>query len=177
MKILETERLVLRTIGAHDAPFYLALLNDPSYIRNIGDKGVRTELAARAYIQTGPATMQRRLGFSLYLIERKDSSVPIGICGLIKRATLPDVDIGFAFLPRFWGQGYAYESAAAVMAYADTVLGLRRLAGITSPENGSSNRLLRKLGFHFEQLTHLSADDPGTNLYGYEFRPVLTNAA
>ena len=173
MKILDTERLAVRTISVDDAPFYLTLINDPSWIQNIGDRGVRTEQAAREAILTGPVAMQRQFGFSLYLIERKDGMLPIGICGLIKRATLQDVDIGFAFLPQFWGQGYAHESASAVMQYANTTLGLRRLAGITSPENGSSNRVLRKLGFRFDKVTHLSDDDPGTNLYGYDFVPVL----
>ncbi len=175
MKILDTERLTLRTISVDDAPFYLTLINDPSWIKNIGDRGTRTLEAAREAILNGAVAMQQQRGFSLYLIERKDGMVPIGICGLIKRATLQDVDIGYAFLPQFWGQGYAYESASAVMQYANTTLGLQRLAGITSPENGSSNRLLRKLGFHFEQFTHLSDDDPGTNLYGYDFIAVLSN--
>ena len=165
MKILETDRLILRRLSTEDAEFILELLNEPSFLRFIGDKGVRTLDDARDYILNGPVDMYTRLGFGLYLTELKESGVPIGICGLLKRDGLEDVDIGFAFLPKFWARGYAYESAAAVMAYGKTVLGLNRIVAITSPDNYASGRLLEKLGLRFERMIHLSNDAPEVRLF------------
>jgi RimJ/RimL family protein N-acetyltransferase len=169
MLILQTERLNLRTVSIDDAAFYLGLLNEPSWIQNIGDRNVRTLEQARQAILDGPVAMQAARGHSLYVVERKDDQVPMGLCGLIKRDTLVDVDIGYAFRPAYWGQGYAHEAAQAVMQYAKDTVGLARLAAITSPENGSSNRLLRKLGFHFEKLTSFDPSGAETNLYGFDF--------
>lgn len=112
--------------------------------------------------------MYNRLGFGLYLTELKDVGIPIGICGLIKRDGLENVDIGFAFLPKFWARGYAYESAAAVMAYGKTVLGLNRIVAITSPDNYASGRLLEKLGLRFERMIHLSQDAPEVRLFSFD---------
>jgi RimJ/RimL family protein N-acetyltransferase len=157
-KLLETERLTLRWLTAADAPFILQLLNDPSWLRYIGDKGVRTLDDARNYIENGPTTMYRRFGFGLYLVQIREDDQPIGICGLIKRDSLPDVDLGFAFLPAFRGKGYAFESATAVMEYGRRAFGLPRLLAVTSQENEISAGLLEKLGFHLEHLARLSAD-------------------
>ena len=165
MKILETNRLNLRRICMDDAEFMLQLLNEPSFLRFIGDKGVRTIDDARNYISQGPMASYDRLGFGLYLTELKGTQIPIGMCGLLKRETLDDVDIGFAFVPGFWKQGYALESAAAVMTYAKEVLGLSRLAAITSPDNEASIKLLLKLGMKFERLTKLSDDAPEVKLF------------
>jgi RimJ/RimL family protein N-acetyltransferase len=166
MKIAETERLRLRTISLDDADvaFHLALLNDPAFIKNIGDRGVRTLEDSRRYIAEGPVAMQERCGHSMYVVELKDSGTPVGMCGLIKRETLVDVDIGYAFLPAFRGRGYAYEAARATVEHA-RALGITRLAGITSPANTASNQLLAKLGLRFKCLMHLTPEDPGTNLY------------
>jgi RimJ/RimL family protein N-acetyltransferase len=165
LKVLETDRLNLRWLSTDDAEFILELLNEPSFLRFIGDKGVRTLDDARDYILKGPVDMYNRLGFGLYLTELKESGAPIGICGLIKRDGLEDVDIGFAFLPKFWAKGYAYEAAAAVMAYGKTVLGLKRIVAITSPDNYASARLLEKLGLRFERMIHLSKDAPEVRLF------------
>jgi len=166
LKVLETDRLILRWLSADDAEFILELLNEPSFLRFIGDKWVRTLEDARDYILNGPADMYKRLGFGLYLTELKDDGVPIGICGLIKRDVLEDVDIGFAFLPRFWAKGYAYESASAVMAYGKNVLGLNRIVAITSPDNLASAKLLEKLGLRFERMIRLSKDAEELRLFG-----------
>jgi RimJ/RimL family protein N-acetyltransferase len=165
MNVLETERLILRRATVEDGEFMLELLNDPSWLRFIGDRGVRTLEAARDYILKSLVAMYERLGFGLYLTELKNEGVPIGICGLIKRDSLEDVDIGFAFLPKFRGKGYAYESALAVMAYGKSTLGLNRLAAITSPDNHDSARLLEKLGFNFERMVRLSQDSPEVSLF------------
>ena len=166
MKVLETDRLILRWLSTDDAAFILELLNEPSFLQYIGDKGVRTLEDARNYILNGPVDMYARLGFGLYLTELKESGSPLGICGLIKRDGLEDVDIGFAFLPRFWAKGYAYESAAAVLAYAKDVLGLKRIVAITSPDNHASGRLLEKLGLRFERMMRLSEDAEEVRLFG-----------
>ena len=165
MKVLETERLLLRRVTVEDSEFILELLNDPSWLRFIGDRGVRTLDAARDYILKTLVAMYERLGFGLYLTELKDEGVPIGICGLIKRDSLEDVDIGFAFLPKFRGKGYAYESALAVMAYGKRTFGLNRLVAITSPDNSDSARVLEKLGFKFERMVRLSDDNAEVSLF------------
>lgn len=163
--ILETERLALRELSTDDAPFLLRLLNEPSYHRFIGDRGVRTLDGARDYILTKFVASYQRHGFGLYLTTVKDSAAPAGICGLIKRDSLDDVDIGFAFLPEFWSKGYASESASAVMSHARGALGLRRVLAITSQDNVASINVLRKLGFRFERLIRLSDAEPEINLF------------
>jgi RimJ/RimL family protein N-acetyltransferase len=168
MHILDTERLRLRTLAAEDAPFYLEVVNTKGFIEFIGDRGIRTVDAARAAIAGGPVAMQATLGPTLYLVERQGDGAPIGMCGLIKRETLADVDIGYAYLPQFGGKGYATEAAAGTLAYAPT-LGIRRLLAITSPGNDASNAVLRKIGMHFQELVHLTPEDTGTLLYSYEF--------
>ena len=165
LKVLETDRLILRRLSADDAEFILQLLNEPSFLRFIGDKGVRTLQGARDYILNGPVDMYNRLGFGLYLTELKEGGVPIGVCGLIKRDALEDVDIGFAFLPRFWARGYAYESASAVMTYGKDVLGLKRIVAITSPDNHASAKLLEKLGLRFDRMILLSEDSEEVRLF------------
>lgn len=169
MNILETKRLRLRTVEAGDAPFYLQLVNEPSFINNIGDRGIRTLQAAREAIVNGPVAMQATLGHSIYLVELKETGESVGMCGLIKRESLADVDIGYAFLPAHTGKGYAYESGAAVLVHARNGVGLKRVVAIVSPDNAASNGLLGKLGLRFEKLVHLTEDDPGTNLYVLDF--------
>jgi RimJ/RimL family protein N-acetyltransferase len=163
--VLETERLTLRRMTIDDAAFILELLNEPTWLQFIGDKGVRTIEEARRYIESGALAMYSRFGFGLYLTALKTGAVPIGICGLLKRDNLDDVDIGYALLDRFAGQGYAYEAAAAIMAQGREVFGLKRLAAIASPGNQRSVRLLEKLGFGFERMFRLAEDRPESGLY------------
>jgi RimJ/RimL family protein N-acetyltransferase len=157
--VLVTDRLILRRLSTDDAAFILELVNDPGWLRFIGDRGVRTLDDARQYILSGPVDMYERLGFGLYAVELKDSGALMGMCGLIKRATLPDVDLGFAFLPRFAGQGYASEAAAGVLSYAHQALGLARVLAITSPDNERSIKLLERIGFRFQGMLQLSEDN------------------
>lgn len=169
MKVLETDRLVLRRMTAGDAGFILGLVNEPSWLRFIGDRGVRTLEDARRYIADGPVASYERFGFGLYLAELKEGRVPAGICGLIKRESLEDVDLGFAFLPEFWGRGYARESAAAVLDYGRGRLGLKRVVAVTAVDNHASIRLLEKLGFSFERMVRLSEGDEEVKLFAREF--------
>ena len=163
--MIETARLALRWLTADDAAFIVVLLNDPSWLRFIGDKGVRTEDDARRYIVNGPIKMYGQYGFGLYLTELKDAHVPIGLCGLIKRDGLVDVDVGFAFLPEYRKNGYAFESAAAVIAHGENVLRLSRIVAITAPANRDSVRLLERLEFRFEQSLQLPNDPEEISLY------------
>jgi RimJ/RimL family protein N-acetyltransferase len=165
MKVLETDRLVLRRLAPDDAPFILELLNDASFIRFIGDKGVRTIDDARRYILNGPVASYELFGFGLYAVDLKESNVPIGMCGILKRDTLPHPDIGFAFLPAYWNKGFAFESAAAVMTYARNTLSLDRVLAITSPDNEASAKLLGKIGLRFERMIKLSDDAPEVKLF------------
>ena len=163
---LETERLRLRRLGEDDAAFILRLVNDPDWLRYIGDRGVRSLEDARRYVAAGPAAMHDRHGFSLLAVERKSEPGPIGICGLIRRETLPDVDIGFAFLPDFRGEGYAHESASAVLAWARDVLKLPRVIAIASVDNARSRRLLEKIGLSFEKTVRLPGESHDVAVFG-----------
>lgn len=166
--VLETNRLVLRRLALEDADFILRLLNEPSFLRFIGDKGVRTIEDARKYILEGPVGSYERFGFGLYLVELKETQIPIGMCGLIKRESLDDVDVGFAFLPEFWLRGYAFESASAVLIHGRNDFDLNRIVAITNPDNVGSIKVLEKLGLRFERMIKLSADAPEINLFGWQ---------
>ena len=165
VKILETERLLLRQFTVEDADFILKLLNEASFIQNIGDRGVRTIDDACTYILNGPIASYEKNGFGLYRVELKETSEPIGICGLVKRDGLEDIDIGYALLPGFWSKGYAVEAARAVKEYAREVIGLKRLVAISDPANESSIRVLEKIGLKFEKMVRLSADDIELKLF------------
>ena len=145
MKVLETQRLILRQFSDDDAEFILELLNEPSFIQNIGDRKIRSLDGARGYINKGPVASYNRHGFGLYLVELKETGESIGMCGLIKRETLEDVDLGYAYLPKFWSKGYAVESALAMKQFARDVVGLKRIVAITDPRNAGSIRVLENL--------------------------------
>jgi len=163
--ILQTKRLRLRHLSMADADFVLQLLNEPSFIENIGDRGVRTLDDARAYITNGPIASYQKHGFGLWLVEAKQSGARVGICGLLKRDVLDDVDIGYALLPAFWSKGYALESATGVLSFAREKLGLKRVAAVVSPGNQSSIRLLEKIGFAFEKMVRLSPEAEEIKLF------------
>jgi len=170
MFILQTERLALRKLTADDAAFMLALLNQPSFIRFIGDRGVRTLDDARRIIVQRYIAAYDKLGFGVYLTLLRETQTPIGICGLIKRDGLDDVDLGYAFLPQYWSKGYASEAASATLAYAVNTLGFRRVLGITVPDNVGSIRVLEKAGMKFERRVTLPGDEKELNLYVLEIQ-------
>ena len=167
--VLATDRLILRRFTVADDRFILELLNDPAWLEFIGDKGVRTLEDARKYLRNGPIAMYERDGFGLYLTELKGSRIPIGMCGLIKRDSLADVDIGFAFLPAFRTRGYAHEAAAAVLAHGQNAIGLKRIVAIASPANAKSAGLLEKLGMKPEKAVKLDGHDHEVVLYASDF--------
>lgn len=152
---LETNRLFLRELSIGDADFICALMNDPDYIRFIGDRGVRNREDAINYLKNGPLASYREHGFGLNLVALKKTQTPIGICGLIKRDTLDDVDIGYGFLADYRGQGFAFEASQAVLAFGYEQLSLTRIVAIITPNNTRSIKLIGKLGFELEkQFTH-----------------------
>lgn len=157
--ILETDRLGLRHVTVDDAAFMLALLNDPGFLENIGDKEVRTLDAAREHISNGPIKSYQENGYGMYLVVRKEDGAEMGLAGLVNREGLDGVDLGYAFLPDYTGKGYALEAAEAVVDEARGRLQLEELLAIVTLENGPSNRLLEKLGFQFDRMITLPRDD------------------
>jgi RimJ/RimL family protein N-acetyltransferase len=158
--------LRIRRLTQSDAPFLLQLLNEPSFIQNIGDRGVRTLEDAAKYMETGPLASYAQFGFGLYLVELASSAAPIGICGILQRSEMPCPDLGFAFLPAYWSQGFAFEAAAAVRDYARDVLRIPELLAIVNPSNASSMRLLDRLGFESRGPIRRHADAAELVLYG-----------
>jgi RimJ/RimL family protein N-acetyltransferase len=169
VKILETERLSLREVVKSDAEFVLDLLNQPSFIKYIGDRKVRTVAEAEDYIESRFTQSYETHGFGMYLVELKEAAPnsKIGICGFVKRDTLPDVDIGFAFLSEFEGKGYAFESAGAMMDYGSKAFDFTRVVAITTQDNERSGRLLEKIGFDFESLVEMPNNEI-LKLYSWE---------
>lgn len=159
MLVLETQRLNLRWLKDDDAEFILDLLNQPSWLEFIGDRGVRDLEDAKSYINNGPLTMIRQHGFGLFLVETKSDGRAIGLCGLLKRETLDDVDIGFAFHPDSWGRGYAKEAATGCVEYAQLRFGLERLVAVTMPTNQASIALLKAVGMQYQQEISLGGNE------------------
>ncbi|HWW80239.1 MAG TPA: GNAT family N-acetyltransferase [Steroidobacteraceae bacterium] len=169
MIVCETERLRLSHLSSpDDAPFILELLNDPGFIQNIGDRGVRTLPQADDYIESGPVASYEKFGFGLYLVETRQPSVRLGICGLLRRDFHPDVEIGFAFLPRFRGKGYAIEAASAVMTLGLQTLRLERIVALTAPHNHDSMKLLERLGLKFERMIQFPGHPEESRLFAYQ---------
>jgi len=166
MKPLQTERLVIRPFTLEDAPFILRLLNEPSFIANIADKGVRTLEQAEAYLTQGPLASYEAHGHGLWLVQHRTTGNPMGMCGLIKRDTLPAVDLGYAFCPEFWGLGYAREAACACLAWGRNHQ-LKRILAIVNPTNNGSIRLLEALDFSLQGPLELA---PGDSVSVYEWK-------
>ena len=158
-KILETERLVLRELNTNDAVFILKLLNTPTWLKFIGDKKVHTIEDAKNYLVKGPIDSYKKNGFGLWLIILKKDNTPIGMCGLINRESLDDIDIGFALLPEHEKLGYGFEVASATMNYARNVLGINKIVAITDPRNIASIKLLNKIGLQFEKTIKVAEHD------------------
>lgn len=156
--ILETERLLLREFTEGDADFICRLLNSPGWLKNIGSRGIENEDNAREYINSKLRKAYTELGFGFYLIELKQSGESVGMCGLVKREGLDDVDVGFALLPEYEGYGYAYEAASAMVEYAENNLSIKSLSAITIPTNKSSIKLLEKIGLKFSKMIKIPND-------------------
>jgi RimJ/RimL family protein N-acetyltransferase len=168
LSVTETARLRLRRVTADDAAFVLELMTDPAFIANIGDRGVHGLEDARRYIAEGPGASYQRFGFGLYLVELKAEARAIGMCGLLRRDTHPDVEIGFALLPQARRQGYALEAATATMRLAVESLHLQRIVAITAPHNRDSIRILERVGLKFERLVRFAPDGSESRLFVFE---------
>ncbi|GAC1425471.1 MAG: GNAT family N-acetyltransferase [Chitinophagaceae bacterium] len=165
MKILETDRLVITTLTTVDAPFIFELVNSPGWLEFIGDRGIKNIMDAENYIVNGPMASYTTFGHGLYLVALKDNAVAIGICGIIKRDTLEHEDIGFAFLPKYNGKGYALEAASAVLEYAKQILCLKKITAITMEANHRSVSLLAKLGMQYEKTIRLPGSEEELMLF------------
>ena len=168
MRVLESSRLSLRRLTLDDAEFIFGLVNQPSWLRFIGDKNVRNLDDARNYLRTGPLDMYQRFGFGMFMVERKDDGTAIGTCGLLKRDILPEPDLGYAFLPEFWGQGYALEAAMAVLEYGHYAHELTRILAIVAPGNERSIRVLERCGMRYERMFAMTETDE-VKLFSREF--------
>ncbi len=156
----ETARLRLRRQTLDDAAFLIAVMNDPDFIRHIADRGVRTLDDARAYLTAGALASYAEHGFGLWLVERMSDGAALGLCGLVKRPSLTDADVGYALLPAFRGQGYAREAVAGTVAHACAAYGLTRLIAVVNPDNLPSRRLLELEGFVFERMVRMAPEEP-----------------
>ncbi len=163
--IVETKRLELHELTVDDAEFIFKLVNDPSFLANIGDKGVRTLQDAGKFILEGPWKSRQPPGYGQFLVELKPDRAPIGVCGLLYREALGVTDVGIAFLPEYCRQGFGLEAASAILEYGHKTLGVEAIVGLTSKENLASIRLLDKLGMSFESMVKMTDDDPGTALF------------
>lgn len=165
---IDTERLVITHLTLEDDAFVLDLLNQESFLRHIGDRGVRDLEQARTYIENGPRASYARHGFGLNRVALRDDGPPIGMCGLLKRDHLEHPDLGYALLPLYWSQGYAREAADAVMAHGHSAFKLERVLAITSLDNIDSIHLLQKIGFKFEGLVQSSDDQEASRLFAWQ---------
>jgi len=154
--IAETARLNIRQLSVNDAAFVLALTNEPSTIENIGDKGLRSVADAEQFISNGPWTRQQKPGYGQFALELKQTGDLIGVCGILYRVKLDLTDVGFALMPKYWRQGFAFEAASAVMNYGHSVLSVKNIVGLTSDNNTASIMLLKKLGMRFETMVSMS---------------------
>jgi len=165
MNPIHTGRLIIRRLTLDDAPFIFRLLNEPSFIKNIGDKKIKTLEDAVKDMKKGPLSSYKKNGFGLNCVVLKETEESIGMCGLIKRPELDDVDLGYAFLPEFGSRGYAIEAARAMQAYGYNQLSLSCLAAIVNEDNPGSIRLLEKLGFKYKKDIYYPKADADVQLY------------
>ncbi len=165
MKVLETDRLALRPFSLDDAAFILRLLNESSFFQYIGDKGVRTLEQAADYLREGPIRSYELHGHGLMRVELRETGQAIGMCGLLRRKPDQDPDLGYAFLPEAWGQGYALEAAKRALDAGASLLGFQRILALVKPGNARSIRLLEKIGFTWVGTTPLHPGEPPDSVY------------
>lgn len=162
---IETERLYLRRMTLEDAPFMLSIWNDPAFVRNVGDRGIRTVDDAEAALTDGAFALYEKYGYGPYCMILKRDSTQVGICGLFRRDNLEHPDIGFAVLPAFYRSGLTLEAARAVIEYARNDLAIDRLTAIVSPQNMASIALIEKLGMTFERGITMPDEEKEISLY------------
>lgn len=170
--VCETTRLRVSHFSQdEDAAFILRLLNEPSFIRHIADRNLRTLDDASAYLHIGPIASYARHGFGMNRVALKETGTPIGMCGLIKRDNFDDVDIGYAFLPEYWSKGFAIEATRGVLETAVRVHDLKRVIAVVNPDNAESSRMLEKLGFVFEKMVRMQPDEDEIRQFAIQLSP------
>lgn len=167
--LFTTERLFIRNLLTTDAEFIYKLVNQESWLRFIGDKNIHTLIDAENYINNGPIMMYHKYGFGLWAVELKSTNTVIGICGLIKRDNLPEIDLGFAFLDQYTNNGYAFEACSHILNHAKNKLNKQAVLAIVMPENTNSIKLLKKLGFCDIKPMQLNANSHNVNLMEIKF--------
>ena len=167
--LISTKRLRLRAVSVDDTDLMLAVWNDPAFMQNVADRGIRTHEDAREAIRSGAQKLFDEYGYGPYCMSLKTDGTLIGICGLFRRENLDDPDIGFAVLPEYCGKGYAGEAAIAVVEYARTTLGVTALTAIVSPLNAPSIGLIEKLGLTFKRMITMPGDSHEIRLYYRSF--------
>jgi RimJ/RimL family protein N-acetyltransferase len=166
--ILHTERLILREFTEDDADFVLALLNDPGWQQHISDPGVRTPAQARDWIGSRLLASYLRHGYGLWAMVKRDDGALLGMCGFVRRDSLPEVDIGYALLPSVRGQGYVREAVHACLRHGQAVLGFRRVLAITGPDNLASQRVLENAGMRLEDRRVLEGATRESLVYAWQ---------
>lgn len=164
-KIIDTKRLYLRELTLGDSEFVYKLVNTPKWIKFIGDRKINSIKDSEKYLTKGPLKSYTQNGFGMWLIVLKHSLIPIGICGILKREFINDLDIGFAMLPKYENNGYGYEAANATLTFAKHKLKISRIVGFTLDYNNHSINLLNKLGFKFEKMIRLPNNDENMALF------------
>lgn len=169
--LISTDRLFIRKFDLNDAEFIYQLLNSEAWIKYIGNRNIRNLEDARNYIANSPLYFYQKFGFGPYLVALKDRYEPIGMCSLIKRDTLNDVDLGFAFLDPFIGKGYAYEASKAIIEFSEKTLALKKLVAIALPDNTASLKLLEKLGFRYQNNIQFPNETEELMLFSLTLNP------
>lgn len=161
----ETERLWVRPTTEEDADFIVAVFNTEGALRFIGDRQIRTREDALGFIKNRTLKQLAEVRFANYTVVEKETGAKIGVAGLYKRPGLELVDLGYALLPEYEGQGFAFESANALKEAAFSHFECNALCAITHPENSASARLLDKLGFHKIDQRELPGVDGVSDYY------------
>ena len=165
MAVLSTERLLIEKVTLEDALPLIRLMNDKDWIRNIGDRNIKTIEDAHAYIETRFHKSYDEWGFGFYAVRLKSTNVFIGVAGLIDREGLDNVDIGYGFLPEYRGQGYAFEATKIIFDYGLNDLKMKKIDAIVNPDNKASIHLLEKLGLRYEKMVRLPDEDKDIMLF------------
>ncbi|MEP7231008.1 MAG: GNAT family N-acetyltransferase [Ginsengibacter sp.] len=141
------ERLILNLLTLDNRDFVKRLVNTPGWLDFIGDRNVHTDDDAIAYINK----IRNTQNLYYWVVSIKNENTPIGIISFLKRDYLENFDIGFAFLPEYNGNGYAYEAAKEVLVIVSKDPRYAAILATTVPKNTNSIKLLTKLGLHFQK--------------------------
>jgi [ribosomal protein S5]-alanine N-acetyltransferase len=143
-----TNRLSLTLVQAADAAFMMELVNTPGWLEFIGDRNVHSLEDAATYI----TRLINTPDLFYWVIRNNENNVAIGVVSFLKRGYLDYFDIGFALLPQYKGNGYAFEAASSVLKLALSNPAYPVVLATTLPNNAASIQLLTKLGLQYEKV-------------------------